>query len=71
MDMGAFELQPQPGDLNGDLAIDVGDLVPFVMALTEPEEYEATYPDFDRVFSCDISGDGDCNFWQFRRCLVT
>jgi hypothetical protein len=51
-----------PGDLNGDGAINFGDLTPFVLALTDIPAYEDTYPQLDRVELCDVSGDNLCNF---------
>lgn len=42
------------GDLNCDDHVDFGDINPFVMALTNPARYQATYPDCNRL-------NGDCN----------
>jgi hypothetical protein len=50
------------GDLNGDDAVNFGDLTPFVTALTDAPAYEAMFPGLDRVARCDTSGDGQCNF---------
>jgi hypothetical protein len=50
------------GDLNGDGAINFGDLTPFVKALTDPDGYATMFPGLDRVARCDTSGDGACNF---------
>ncbi len=49
-----FEAPPETGDCNCDGMIDFFDIDPFVMAMTTPETYEATYPD------CDLST-ADCN----------
>lgn len=44
------------GDLNCDFAVNFGDINPFVLALTNPSAYAATFPD------CDIqTGDIDAN----------
>jgi T5SS/PEP-CTERM-associated repeat protein len=44
------------GDLNCDFAVDFGDINPFVLALTNPTAYVATFPE------CDIqTGDIDAN----------
>lgn len=44
------------GDLNCDTRVDFGDINPFVLALTNPTAYAATFPD------CDIqTGDVDAN----------
>lgn len=37
------------GDLNCNFSVSPGDTDPFVMALINPTEYEATYPDCDRM----------------------
>jgi hypothetical protein len=52
------------GDLNGDGAINFGDLSPFVLALTDVPAYDEMFPELvdSRVARCDTSGDGSCNF---------
>jgi hypothetical protein len=50
------------GDMNGDGAVNFGDLTPFVLALTDIPAYEEMFPGLDRVGLCDVSGDGMCNF---------
>jgi hypothetical protein len=50
------------GDLNGDAAVNFGDLSPFVKALTDIPGYETMFPGLDRVARCDTSGDAMCNF---------
>ena len=49
-----------PGDLNCDGAINNFDIDAFVMAVTHPAQYAATYPNCDRVLA-DINGDGAVN----------
>ena len=49
------------GDMNCDGVVNFGDTDPFVMALTNPTLYEATYPDCD-IMHGDINGDGVVNF---------
>jgi hypothetical protein len=51
---------PTIGDLNCDGSIDVFDIDPFVLALTNPEAYAAAYPDCDHMLA-DINGDGAVN----------
>ncbi len=46
-----------PGDLNCDGVVSVGDVNPFVLALTDPQAYEAQFPNCD-VLNADCSGDG-------------
>ena len=49
------------GDLNCDFRVDFGDINPFVLVLTDPQAYEAEYPDcpFDNR---DVNGDGLFDF---------
>ncbi len=49
------------GDLNCDGAVDFGDINPFVLTLTDPATYEATFPDCD-ILNADINGDGAVDF---------
>jgi hypothetical protein len=57
-----FALYAQyPGDLNCDGTIDMGDINPYVLALTNPAAYQATYPDCD-VLNADLNGDGEVDF---------
>jgi hypothetical protein len=37
-------------------------LTPFTKALIDIPGYEAMFPELDRVFLCDVDGDGNCNF---------
>ncbi|MDX2198456.1 MAG: hypothetical protein SF069_05725 [Phycisphaerae bacterium] len=46
-----------PGDLNGDGFISVSDISGFVLALTNPDEYAAQYPDGD-IENADMNLDG-------------
>jgi hypothetical protein len=50
-----------PGDLNCDATVDFGDINPFVLALTDPGAYEASYPacPFENG---DINADGSVDF---------
>ncbi len=54
-----------PGDMNCDGAVTVGDINPFVLALTDPDGYAALFPDCS-ILSGDCTGDsqvtvGDIN----------
>ncbi len=52
-------VQPQfaTGDLNCDGAVNAFDIDPFVLALTDPQLYDLTYPDCDAALA-DVSQDG-------------
>lgn len=57
----AFMLTPMlVGDANCDGAVNNFDIDPFVLALTDPALYEATYPDCEILHS-DLNGDGLVN----------
>ncbi len=45
------------GDLNCDATVDLGDINPFVLALTDPATWQATYPTCP-VLNGDINADG-------------
>jgi hypothetical protein len=47
--------------LNCDGAIDFGDINPFVLALTDPSQYQQAYPDCD-FMNADINEDGSVDF---------
>jgi hypothetical protein len=49
------------GDLNCDGLLNFGDINPFVMALSDPDEYAALYPGCPLV-NRDINNDGQFNF---------
>lgn len=48
------------GDMNCDGAVNGFDVDPYVLALTDPDAYEATYPDCNILLG-DINGDGSVN----------
>ena len=47
-----------PGDMNCDGVVTVGDIGGFVLALTNPAQYAATYPECD-INNADINNDGN------------
>jgi hypothetical protein len=49
-----------PGDLNCDGAVNVFDIDPFVLALTNPAGYAAAHPACDYMLA-DVNGDGAVN----------
>jgi len=50
-----------PGDLNCDGEVNFRDINPFVLAITNPELWQATYPDCN-LMNGDINGDDEFNF---------
>ena len=58
VDMGADEFGSFAyGNLNCDGAINLFDIDPFILALTDPAAYEAAYPDCDqRLLDCNVDG---------------
>ncbi len=50
-------LGPMLGDMNADGARDTGDVAAFVLALTDPDAFEAQYG-FDPALAGDVNGDG-------------
>lgn len=46
------------GDMNGDDFLNVYDIDPFILALSDPDEYEGQYPGLDRVKRGDCNCDG-------------
>ncbi len=48
---------PLPGDLNCDGSVTVGDINPFVLALTDPSAYASMFPDCS-ILAADCTGDG-------------
>jgi hypothetical protein len=53
--------EPQTGDVNCDGFVDFGDINPFVEALTDPDEYQGTYPGCPPE-NADINADGSVDF---------
>lgn len=49
------------GDMDGDRSLDLNDVLGFVLALTDPEAYAATYG-IDQNVRGDFSGDGGLSF---------
>ncbi|TWT46220.1 hypothetical protein RAS1_26690 [Phycisphaerae bacterium RAS1] len=49
-----------PGDMNCDGSVDILDINPFVLALSDPAGYAAQYPECD-IGNGDMNGDGDVN----------
>jgi len=50
-----------PADMNGDGIVDLFDIDPFVLALTDPEGYATAYPDLNPILLGDMTGDGVLN----------
>ncbi len=50
-----------PGDMNCDGHVDFGDINPFVLAITDPEGYQAAYPNCD-IMHADINMDSSVDF---------
>ena len=71
VDMGAYEFGstpaepggPCPGDCNCDGLIDFFDIDPFVLAVTNPEEYVVQYPECEWL-SADCNNDGFVDFFD-------
>ncbi len=49
-----------PGDMNCDGAVDMEDVEPFVLSLTDPSSYESTYDCCD-ISAGDVDGNSDLN----------
>ena len=49
-----------PGDMNCDGFVDLLDVGPFVLALTDPVGYQANFPDCD-INLGDTNADGEIN----------
>ena len=56
--MAKFDF-PVRGDANGDGVINNADISAFVLALTNPVEYQNSYPDIDPSLILDFDGDGE------------
>jgi hypothetical protein len=52
---------PVTGDVNCDGAVNLGDINPFVEALSDPEGYQNAYPNC-WPSNADVNGDGSVNF---------
>jgi hypothetical protein len=59
VDMGAYEFQAviRLGDMDCSSAVNVSDIAPFVLALTDPDEYAQQYPSCDLLLG-DLNQDG-------------
>jgi hypothetical protein len=55
-----YVLPMTPGDLNCDGSVNLGDINPFVLALSNPARYHATYPTCN-ILNGDINNDGYVN----------
>lgn len=51
-----------PGDLDNNGAVNFEDIDPFVLALSNLDEYSNQYPDVDPLLVGDLDGDGTINF---------
>jgi hypothetical protein len=64
VDMGAYEFESHPyADLNCDGAINVFDIDPFALALTDPSAYALGYPGCSATLG-DLNGDGVVNVFD-------
>ncbi|MEW6252850.1 MAG: right-handed parallel beta-helix repeat-containing protein [Planctomycetota bacterium] len=62
VDMGAYEYGSHAyGDVNCDDAVNFFDIDPFVLTLSNPAAYRATFPDCN-ILTADCNGDGQVNF---------
>jgi hypothetical protein len=52
---------PVAGDVNCDGAVNLGDINPFVEALSDPQGYQNAYPNC-WPSNADVNGDGSVNF---------
>jgi hypothetical protein len=64
-ELGGFikHLQVQPSDMNRDRVINVFDIAPFVLALTDPDEYRRQF-NMDPNIAGDLNGDGVLNVFD-------
>jgi hypothetical protein len=63
-DVEFWAILPPPypvGDLDCSLAVDFGDINPFVLALSNPAAYAVAFPNCD-LMNGDVNGDGSVNF---------
>ncbi len=56
----AVYVPPAPGDINCDQWVNAFDVEPFILALFDPEAYEARWPHCD-LMRADLNGDGSVN----------
>ncbi len=56
----AVYVPPVPGDINCDQWVNALDIEPFILALFDPDAYEARWPHCD-VMRADLNGDGSVN----------
>jgi len=71
-DIEIWALQPSPyavGDVNCDMAIDFGDINPFILALTNPSAYAIMYANCN-IMNADINGDGSVDFGDINPFIV-
>jgi hypothetical protein len=62
------------GDLNCDADVNFDDIDPFVLALTDPDEYNAQYGETCDIKCADINADGIVDFDDidpFVECLIS
>jgi len=57
------------GDMNCDGVVDIGDINPFVLALTDPTQYQQMYPDC-YIMNADINQDGVVDFGDINAFVV-
>jgi hypothetical protein len=50
------------GDANGDRCFDFGDIQPFSLALLDPTQFAADFPDVNPDLALDMNGDGSFDF---------
>ena len=71
-DVAIWALLPAPyavGDVNCDMAIDFGDINPFILALTNPSAYAIMYANCN-IMNADINGDGSVDFGDINPFIV-
>lgn len=68
----APRLRCTPGDANCDGVVDRSDLTALGMAVHQPEEYAARFPNCDAVCSSDLNGDSvvdECDLDELMQCV--
>jgi hypothetical protein len=53
-----------PGDMNGDGALNMFDVDPFVLALINPDGFRSQYPGVDAICAGDLNRDGRLNLFD-------